>query len=159
MINHELEPFYNNDSEILILGSLPSVKSREQKFYYAHPQNKFWKVLASVYNSRIPETIEEKKRFLTKNKIALFDVISSCEITGSSDSTIKNVKVNDINSIINKTNIKKIYTTGKKATELYQKHLESKTNIKTIYLPSTSPANSGYCTFEELVQIYKEKLL
>ncbi len=159
MIYHEIEPYYNNDSEILILGSIPSVKSRELKFYYAHPQNRFWKVLAEIYNSKLPESIEEKKLFLKQHKIALFDVIASCEINGSSDSTIRNVKVNDIGSILKNSNIKKIYTTGKKATELYQKYLEPKLKIKTTYLPSTSRANCGYCTYDELVQIYKEKIL
>lgn len=140
-INHELEPFFNNDSEILILGSLPSVKSRIKKFYYAHPQNRFWKTLAKIYNEKTPETIEEKKDFLIKHKIALWDVIKSCDITGSSDSSIKNVIPNDINDILNKTCITKIFTTGNKAFQLYNKYCLKSTNIKAIKLPSTSPAH------------------
>lgn len=141
IINHELEPFYNEDSEILILGSIPSVKSRKLKFYYAHPQNRFWKILAKIYNEQLPNTTNEKKKFLIKYKIALWDVIKSCEIIGSSDSTIKNVIPNDINKIINNSKIKKIYTTGNKAYELYNKYCYKNTNIKAIKLPSTSPAN------------------
>lgn len=140
-IYHELEPFYNKDSEILILGSIPSVKSRELNFYYAHPQNRFWKILTKIYNEPNVITIEEKKEFLTKYKIALWDVISSCEITGSSDNTIKNVITNDINLIINNSKITKIFTTGNKAYELYNKYCLKNTNIKAIKLPSTSPAN------------------
>lgn len=141
-INHELEPFFNRNSEILILGSLPSVKSRQEKFYYAHPQNRFWKTLSKIYNEDIPNNIEEKKKFLTKHKIALWDVIQSCDITGSSDSSIKNVVPNDINVILKKTNITKIYTTGSKAYQLYNKYCLNHTNIKAAKLPSTSPA---YC--------------
>lgn len=141
-INHELEPFFNRNSEILILGSLPSVKSRQEKFYYAHPQNRFWKTLSKIYNEDIPNNIEEKKKFLTKHKIALWDVIQSCDITGSSDSSIKNVVPNDINVILKKTNITKIYTTGSKAYQLYNKYCLNHTNIKAVKLSSTSPA---YC--------------
>lgn len=138
---HELEPFYNNDSEILILGSIPSIKSRELKFYYAHPQNRFWKILTKIYNEPIVNSIEEKKNFLTKYKIALWDVIKSCEITGSSDNSIKNVMPNDINLIIKNSKVTKIFTTGNKAYELYNKYCLKDTNIKAIKLPSTSPAN------------------
>lgn len=97
--------------------------------------------------------------FLIKHKIALFDVIKTCDIKGSSDSSIKNIKVNDINKIIKNSNIKKIFTTGRKATDLYKKYCYPKTNIESIYLPSTSPANCGYCSYEELLQIYKDKIM
>jgi len=140
-VYHELEPFYNNNSEILILGSLPSIKSRELNFYYAHPQNRFWKTLAIIFNEKTPITINEKKEFLTKHKIALWDVINSCEIIGSSDNTIKNVIPNDINLIIKNSKVAKIFTTGNKAYELYNKYCLKSTNIKAIKLPSTSPAN------------------
>lgn len=140
-VYHEIEPFFNKDSEILILGSIPSVKSRELNFYYAHPQNKFWKTLAKIYNEPELTTINEKKEFLTKHKIALWDVIESCEITGSSDNSIKNVIPNDINFIITNTKVTKIFTTGNKAYELYNKYCLKKTKIKAIKLPSTSPAN------------------
>lgn len=158
-IKHELEPFYDQNSEILILGSMPSVKSRELGFYYAHPKNKFWKILSDMYNEKELKTIEEKKKFLIKHQIALFDVIKTCDIKGSSDSSIKNIKVNDINKIIKNSNIKKIFTTGRKATDLYKKYCYPKTKIESIYLPSTSPANCGYCSYEELLQIYKDKIM
>lgn len=158
-IKHELEPFYNSDSEILILGSIPSVKSRELGFYYCHPQNKFWKILANIYKETELKTIEEKKQFLVKHKIALFDVIASCDIKGSSDSSIKNIKVNDINKLIKNSKINKIFTTGEKATNLYKKYCYPITKIESIYLPSTSPANCGYCSYEELVKIYKDNII
>ena len=154
-VKHEFAPIYNQDSQILILGSIPSIKSREQHFYYGHPQNKFWKVLEELYQIPKLHTIEEKKQFLLKNKIALWDVIQSCEIEGSSDLTIKNVIPNDISSLLQKTNIKKIYTTGKKAYQLYQKYCYPNTKIEAIYLPSTSPANIANFTFEQLVENYQ----
>lgn len=153
-VNHELEPIYNKDSKILILGSMPSVKSKEMGFYYAHPTNRFWKILEDVFKTTLGETKEEKIRFLHSNKIALWDVIESCEIVGSSDSSIKNVKANNIKELINETNIRCIFTTGKKATELYKKYCLKDTNIESIYLPSTSPANIGYCSYEKLKNYY-----
>ena len=158
-IRHELEPFINKNSEILILGSIPSVKSRQLGFYYSHPQNKFWKVLSKVYSVEEPKTIEDKKRFLNTHKIALYDVIEECEINGSSDNSIKNIKVNDIKKLIKNTNITKIFTTGKKANQLYNKYCYNDVLIEGIYLPSTSPANAGYCSFDELVKIYKNNIL
>ena len=103
MTKHNIEPVYNQDSRILILGSFPSVKSREAKFFYHHPQNRFWKVLAALFQEEVPQTIEEKKTFLLRNHLALWDVIESCEIKGSSDASITNVKVNDLDLIV-KTN-------------------------------------------------------
>ena len=153
-IYHTFDVYYNYDSEILILGSIPSVKSREKGFYYMHPQNRFWRVLECVYNVSIGDSIESKKEFLKKNKIALWDVCGSCEIYGSSDSSIKNIKVNDISSVINKSNIKKIFTTGKKAYELYNKYCLKNVGIKAINLFSTSPANCRI-SFEELVENYQ----
>ena len=153
IINHPLKLIYNQDSKILILGSFPSVKSRENNFYYAHPQNQFWKILSDLFN----ENITDKKEFLLKNNIALFDVIKSCEIEGSADQTIKNVKVNDIKKIVDNSNIKYIFTTGRKATNLYNKYIEKTTNIKTIYLPSTSPLFSKM-KYEEKLEEYKKIL-
>lgn len=141
-IIHPLKPIYNKDSKVLILGTMPSTKSRELSFYYAHPQNRFWKVLEKVYNEKINNSNEERKAFLLKNNIALFDVLKSCEINGSSDSSIKNPIPNDLSEIINSSKIKVIFTTGKKAYNLYMKLIYPKTKIEAIYLPSTSPANS-----------------
>ena len=149
---HTIEPYYNKDSKILILGSFPSVKSRELGFYYAHPQNRFWKVLSNVYNEEITD-LESKKEFLKRNKIALFDVCASCEIVGSSDSSIKNVQANDIDLILKNTNIKKIFVNGKTAYNLYNELIKNKINKEAIYLPSTSAANATF-SLNDLTKAY-----
>jgi len=154
---HPIAPVYDENSKILILGSFPSVKSRKYGFFYGHPQNRFWKVLASVYGENAPESIDEKKAFLLKNGVAVWDVIHSCEITGSADSSIKNAVPNDIMKIINKSNIKRIFTNGKKADELYNKYLFEKTQIPAICLPSTSPANAAW-TFDRLKDEWNRQL-
>lgn len=143
-VKHEIPPIYDKNSKILVLGSFPSVKSRENQFFYHHPQNRFWKVLSSVVGVDTPISIEEKKKFLLDNNIALWDVIASCDIEGSSDSSIKNVVANDLNKIIDKCNIKQIFCNGGKSYELYKKYCEKNTNLKAIKLPSTSPANAGF---------------
>lgn len=143
-MEHIFEPIYDEDSRILILGSFPSVKSREKKFYYGHPQNRFWKVLANVLEEEIPESIEEKKSMLLKHHIAIWDVIARCTITGSSDASIKEVEVNDVSEILRKSRITTIYTNGGKAYELYHKYVEDKAGIKAIKLQSTSPANAAW---------------
>lgn len=158
MTVHNIEPVYNSDSKILILGSFPSVKSREESFFYAHPQNRFWKVLAGIFNCDVPKTVDDKKKFLLDNHIALWDVIYSCDIVGSSDSSIKNVLPNDISIILNTADIEKIITNGKKADALYKKYLEEKTNIKAVCLPSTSPANAQW-SIEKLCLEWKKQLL
>ena len=155
---HEFEPEYEKDSKILILGSFPSVKSREVKFYYGHPKNRFWKLLAALYEDHKPQTIEEKKSFLKAHKIALWDVIESCDITGSSDSSIRNVVPNDIAGVLAQTNIKKIYANGKTAEKLYKKYIEPVTRQEIIGLPSTSPANAA-CSFERLMEVWKQILM
>ena len=121
MIQHKIQPVYDRNSRILILGSFPSVKSREGGFFYHHPQNRFWKVLSALANDTLPTTIEEKKKFLLSHGIAVYDVIASCDIVGSSDSSIANVVPSDIKTIIEKTGISKIYLNGNKAFELYEK--------------------------------------
>ena len=143
-MNHTLKPIFNKRSRTLILGSFPSVKSRESKFYYGHPQNRFWPLLAKIYETTKPNTNEEKKEFLLKHNIALWDVISSCDINGSSDSSITNVVPNDVTIILNNTNIKQIYTNGNKAHTLYQKFIYPVIKIQDTPLPSTSPANATY---------------
>lgn len=144
MIMHPFPPLYNKDSKILILGSFPSVKSREQMFFYGHPQNRFWKVLSAVFNSKLPETIEEKKQFLLKHGIALWDVIASCEITGSSDSSIKNVKVNDLSVIFKEADIRQIFVNGRTAEKYFKKYTKDKIKRDALCLPSTSPANAAW---------------
>ena len=153
MIIHPIQPVYDKDSEVLILGSFPSVKSREEGFFYGHPQNRFWKVTASVFDEEPPRTTEKKKDFLIRNHIALWDVIGSCDIEGSSDSSIRNVQVNDISKILTTADIKAIYLNGKKAYHLYQQYLEPTINREGICLPSTSPANAAW-NLERLKQAW-----
>lgn len=143
-IVHSFEPVYDKDSEILILGTLPSVKSRENNFYYVHKQNRFWKVLATLLKEPVPETIEEKKAMLLAHRIALWDVIQSCDIKGSSDSSIKNVQPTDIGMILEKTNMTQIYANGNKAGQLYKRYQFPITGIEATVLPSTSPANAAW---------------
>ena len=143
-IVHSFEPVYDKDSEILILGTLPSVKSRENNFYYGHKQNRFWKVLATLLKEPVPDTIEEKKAMLLAHRIALWDVIQSCDIKGSSDSSIKNVQPTDIGMILEKTNITRIYANGNKAGQLYKRYQFPVTGIEAMVLPSTSPANAAW---------------
>lgn len=143
-IVHSFEPVYDKASEILILGTLPSVKSRENNFYYGHKQNRFWKVLATLLKEPVPDTIEEKKAMLLAHRIALWDVIQSCDIKGSSDSSIKNVQPTDIGMILEKTNITRIYANGNKAGQLYKRYQFPVTGIEAMVLPSTSPANTAW---------------
>lgn len=144
MLVHPIKPLYDNNAEILILGSFPSVKSREEGFFYGHPQNRFWKVMARLCNEEIPTNIEEKTALILNNHFALWDVIHSCEISGSADSTIKNVTPNDLSEILNNAKIKGIFVNGKKAEALYKKYIYKETGIKAIVLPSTSPANASW---------------
>lgn len=143
-IEHPIAPVYNRESRILILGSFPSVKSRENQFFYGHPQNRFWKVLAQIFEDELPQTIAEKTEFLLKHQVAVWDVIASCEIEGSSDSSIRNVVTNDLRDILDTAEIKQIYVNGKKAEQLYRKYIEPKTGRTAICLPSTSPANAAW---------------
>ena len=151
MISHPFPPLYNKNSRILILGSFPSVKSREQMFFYGHPQNRFWKVVSSVFECSEPQTIEEKKQFLHENGIALWDVIASCEITGSSDSSIKDVKVNDISMILKEADIRQIFVNGKTAEKYFKKYMKAQINRDAVCLPSTSPANAAW-SVERLIE-------
>ena len=145
---------HNEKSKILILGSFPSVKSRENQFYYGHPQNRFWKVVAGVLGVKVPETIEEKKAMLLDHGIAVWDVIESCTIHGSSDSSIKDVIVNDFSEILKHSAVERIYVNGGKAYELYEKYARKKTGIPAIKLPSTSPANAAW-KVERLMEAWK----
>lgn len=156
-IYHPIKPFYDENSKILILGSFPSVKSREQIFFYGHPQNRFWRVISNAYNSEPPKSIEEKKIFLDKNNIAIWDVIASCEIEGSSDSSIKNATPNDLSLIFNNCNIEKIFVNGRTAEKYFNLYLKEKYNREAICLPSTSPANAKW-SLEELVSEWKKAL-
>ncbi len=141
---HPFGPLYDENSRVLILGSFPSVKSREQQFFYGHPKNRFWPLLAALTGSEIPQNIEEKKQLALKNGIALWDVIASCEIVGSSDSSIRNAKPNDITPILENSNVRKIFTNGKTADSLYMRYIFPVTKIQSVCLPSTSPANAAW---------------
>ena len=154
---HTINPVYDVNSRILILGSFPSVKSREARFFYGHPQNRFWKLLGELFNENAGDCAKEKTAFLKKHNIALWDVIASCEIEGSSDSSITNVTPNDISIILEEADIRAIFTNGKTADKLYKKYIEKKTGRKAICLPSTSPANAAW-TFDKLKEEWKQIL-
>ena len=153
-IDHPFGPLYGPDSRILILGSFPSVKSREQQFFYGHPQNRFWKVLAIIFNQPIPQNIEDKKNLVLDNGLALWDSIHSCTVIGSSDSSIKDVIPNDIRDIIQNSNINRIFCNGALSHKMYMKYIFPDTGIKAVKLPSTSPANATF-SLEKLVEEWK----
>ena len=154
MLHHPIPPVYDRKSRILILGSFPSVKSREQQFFYGHKQNRFWRVLSQVLSCVTPESIEQKREMLLTHHIAVWDVIASCEITGSSDASIRNVVPNDLSCILSQADIRTIYTNGGKAHQLYQKYIFPVNGREAVLLPSTSPANAGY-SLERLVEAWK----
>lgn len=154
-LEHTFDPVYDAESKILILGSFPSVKSRENHFFYGHPQNRFWKVMANVLEWQVPTTIEEKKAMLLENHVAIWDVIASCSIQGSSDTSIKDVVVNDFSEILENSMVEHIYVNGGKAYELYHKYAEKVTGMKAVKLPSTSPANAAW-SLEKLSGKWKE---
>lgn len=152
-VNHEFEPFYDENAKVLILGSIPSPKSREMGFYYGHPRNRFWRVLADVLGEPMPETVEERKAFLTRNRIALWDVLDSCEINGADDASIRDPRPNDMNVILKAADIRAVFTTGGKATKLYDKLCFPACGMAAMGLPSTSPANCR-CSYETLKDAY-----
>ena len=141
---HEIPPIYDENSKILILGSFPSVKSRESQFFYGHPQNRFWKVIAAVCGEPVPETVPEKKALLLSHHIALWDVIHSCDIQGSSDASIKNVVPNDLDVILSAAPVRQIYVNGKTAEKYYRKYTQKRIGREAVCLPSTSPANAAW---------------
>ncbi len=156
-VQHSFEPVYDEYSEILILGSFPSVKSREIQFYYGHPQNRFWKLIAALTEEETPQTTEEKKALLYRHHIALWDVVQSCEIIGSSDSSIREVEPTDLNRILRTSPIRKIFANGDKAFQLYRKYCQESTGRSIERLPSTSPANAAF-SLERLTQLWRERL-
>lgn len=153
-VRHEFEPVYDENSRILILGSFPSVKSREQQFYYGYPQNRFWKVIAGLTGTPVPQSIEEKKHMLLSNGIAIWDVIAECEIIGSSDSSIRNVVPTDLQQVLQAAPIQQIYANGNTAKKLYQKFQQKGCGREIIGLPSTSPANAAF-SLERLMESWK----
>ena len=143
-ITHPLKPLFQADSKILILGSFPSVKTREYGFFYGHPQNRFWPLLERIFNVKLSIDIEERRAFLLKHNIAVYDVIYQCDIIGSSDANIQNVIPSDLSRIFNEADIKKVFCNGGTSYRFYKKYQEKKTGFKAIQLPSTSPANARY---------------
>lgn len=154
VVYHSLDPVYDPECTVLILGTMPSSASREAGFYYSHPQNRFWQVLSAVFNEPLPYTAEQKIHFVLSHHIALWDVLASCEITGSEDSSIKKPVANDFAKLLSESKIRKIYTTGEKAASLYRKLCRSSTGLDALPLPSTSPANRGRYPLNTLIEIY-----
>ncbi len=158
-IIHPIPPFYDKTSTILILGSFPSVKSRESRFFYGHPQNRFWKLMARLYGEdQVPVTVEEKAALLKRHHIAAWDSIHACDIQGSSDSSIRNVEPNDFREILSTAPIRQIFTNGKKSHEIYRKYCFPQTQREDICLPSTSPANAAW-DLDRLAEAWKVILL
>ena len=154
-ITHPIPPVYDSDSRILILGSFPSVKSREAMFFYGHPQNRFWKVVAAVYGEPVPMTVPQRKDFLLRNRIAAWDVIASCRIRGSSDASIKDVTANDLGPILQSAKIEQIYVNGRTAERMYRKYTEQAVGRPCVCLPSTSPANAAW-SLERLILAWEQ---
>ncbi|MBQ9272361.1 MAG: DNA-deoxyinosine glycosylase [Mogibacterium sp.] len=150
ILQHPFGPLYDESSRVLILGSFPSVKSRQQNFFYGHPQNRFWRVIAAVFDKPVPDTIDEKKELILSSGLALWDSIASCEIKGSSDASIRNARANDIGIILDSCNIQDIYCNGRRSHELYMKYIEPEYGRSAVCLPSTSPANAR-CSLEMLI--------
>lgn len=155
---HPIPPLYNERSEILVLGSFPSVKSRETAFFYGHPRNRFWWMIAEIFEEEKPKTVEEKKKLILGHHLALWDVIAECEISGSSDSSIRNVKANNLGMILEHAPIRKILLNGKTAGNLFQKYIGDKTAIEYMVLPSTSPANAAWSP-DRLKEAWKEAFI
>lgn len=153
-ILHTIPPVCSAKSRVLILGSFPSVRSREVGFFYGHPQNRFWKTLAGVFGVAVPQSIDEKKAFLESHGIALWDVIASCEIVGSSDASIRNAVPNDLSRILEVAPIRGIFTNGATADRLYRKYLCDRVGMSATCLPSTSPANAAW-TQARLVEAWR----
>ncbi len=152
---HNLPPIYGKNSRILILGTMPSVKSREANFYYMNPHNLFWRVLSGVLEEALPQTVEAKTDMLMRRGVAVWDVLKSCEIEGSLDSTIKNPVPNDFSPIFNTAKIKAVFTAGNKATSLYKRYCRADVGMESIYLPSTSPANRKHYSYERIYEGWK----
>ena len=154
-LEHPFEPIYDHESRILILGTFPSPKSREIRFYYGHPQNRFWPILCRLLGDEALVTVEEKRNFLYRNHIAIWDVFASCEIKGADDSSIRNVIPNDLDRIFREADIKAVFTNGQKASSAYKKYFSKMYNVPWISLPSTSPANCRNWSFDTLTEAYR----
>ena len=154
---HPFAPVYDGNSRVLILGSFPAVKSRETQFYYGHPQNRFWKVTANLFGCDVPVTVQEKREMLLQNRVAVWDTLASCDITGSSDATIRNPVANDISRIIEEADIRLVCFNGKKSADIFEKYSPAKCKLPSATLPSTSPANAQY-SLERLLLSWRKIL-
>ena len=150
---HPIAPVWNENARILILGSFPSVRSREAGFYYAHPQNRFWPLMARLYGEPVPQTTEERRTFALRHGIALWDSIQSCMITGSSDASIRDAKPNDIAGLVSQTGIERIFCNGQQSWRMFQKYCSESCTMQAIPLPSTSPANAAW-TLDRLAEAW-----
>ena len=153
-IVHPIPPTFDADSEILILGSFPSARSREMGFYYSHPRNRFWKVMAALYGEDVPVGVDARRSFLLRNRVAAWDVIGSCTIAGSSDSSIRDVTANDLRPILSGSRVQRIFVNGKTAAKMYRRYAQPVIGIDAVCLPSTSPANASY-SLERLISEWK----
>lgn len=151
---HTIPPLYDRHSRVLLLGSIPSPKSREVGFFYGHSQNRFWRVLAAVLGEEMPQTIDEKRAMCLKHHVALWDTIARCDIVGASDTSIRNAVPNDIGKLVRESEITRIFATGGKSAELYRKLIEPQLHIPITQLPSTSPANAAW-SLERLIEAYR----
>lgn len=151
---HTIAPVFDRESRVLLLGTMPSPKSREAEFFYGHPQNRMWKVLAGVFGADVPMGKEARRAFLLERHIAMWDVLHACTISGADDGSIRDAVPNDLSPILNEAPIAGIFTTGKKAFALYRKHILPVTKREAVCLPSTSPANCRYETVETLIRAY-----
>lgn len=154
LVRHTIDPVFDADSRVLMLGTMPSPKSRETGFYYGHPQNRFWKVMAALFDEPVPESNDQKRDLALRHGVALWDVLSECTIEGASDGTIADCVPNNIGSILAKAPIRAVFCTGAKAAELYGKYCEPQTGVACTRLPSTSPANAAK-SLEQLVEAYR----
>lgn len=150
---HVLEAWFDNEARVLILGTLPSPKSREYGCYYGHPQNRFWRTVAAVYDEAVPQTVAERRNFARRHHMALWDVLASCDICGAQDSSIRNATPNDLSRILTAADIRAVFTTGQKAKQLYDRLIYPTLAKEAVALPSTSPANCAV-GFEKLVEAY-----
>lgn len=154
-VQHTIGPVYDTSSKILILGTIPSPKSREYGFFYSHPQNRFWRVLAELLQTPVPSSNEEKRRLCMNHHIALWDVLQSCSIEGADDASIREPVANDIAGLLRETGIRKVFTTGTKAAALYKRLCFPSTQFPAVALPSTSPANCRHYSYPDLVDAYR----
>lgn len=152
---HPLQPVYDKNSRVLVLGTMPSPKSREYGFYYSHPQNRFWRIISDLYHEMLPQTNEQKTMLMLRHHIALWDVLQSCKIDGADDASIRDPVPNDIAGLLKNTEIQGVFTTGAKAASLYRKLCLPETGIEAVSLPSTSPANCRFYTYDKLLEAYR----